>query len=323
MGISGKFRPVAAAAAFFFCSLCEAGGGESGDTEWIVKVNGVPIPKAILDRRLPLALAQIKSIDPSFDPQRDKERVARAEKGLIEEIIKVEVLRQYARERKLAPPAAVLDEFMKFADADSRERRGKPLEKFLKDNGESLEDFRSFHAARLAVENEIRSSITIEEEKRFFEERKDFLPLRRAAHILIGFKESRKPSHKERSREEAKKKAEAIVEKLRKGADLAEIARSESDCPSRENGGDLGFFPRKGHGSPAPEISIATYMLAAPGDTTGVIESDYGFHIIKLLEVRGFEQVEPMVKDMLVYEKLQDKVEELLKTARIERQVKQ
>ncbi|MCX7803796.1 MAG: peptidylprolyl isomerase [Planctomycetota bacterium] len=300
--------------AAFAPSRCEA----EEPVVWAARVNGVALPKAVLDRRLPLALAQLKSLDPSFDPEREKDRVERARKGLIEEMIKVELLKQYARGRKLAAPPKALEDFMKAADADAMERRGKPLEKFLKDNGESIEDFREFHAARLALENEIRSGVTREEAARFYEERRDYLPLRRAAHILVGFRESKRPSGAGRTREEAKKKAEALVEKLKGGADFAALARAESDCPSRENGGDLGFFPRKGHGSMTPELGIATYMLAAPGDITGVIESDFGFHIVRLLEVRAFEQIEPIVRDMMVYEKVQEKVEELRKSARIE-----
>ncbi len=318
-GYAGAAFPVVVCTAClcpaFHLRLCAAGESSA----WAVKVNGVALPKAVLDRRLPLALAQLKSLDPSFDPERDKERTEETRKGLIEEMIKVELLKQYVREKGLAAPPKAMENFMKAADADAVDRRGKTLEKFLKDNGESIEDFREFHAARLALENEIRNGVTREEAAGFYEERRDYLPLRRAAHILVGFKESKRPTGgKDRTREEAKRRAEALVERLKAGADFAELAKAESDCPSRENGGDLGFFPRKGHGSMAPELSIATYMLAAPGDITGAIESDFGFHIIKLMEVRSFEQVEPIVRDMIVYEKVQQKIEGLRRSAKVE-----
>jgi peptidyl-prolyl cis-trans isomerase C len=57
----------------------------------------------------------------------------------------------------------------------------------------------------------------------------------RASHILIGVDAGAGTEEKER----AKQKADAILEKGKSGADLAELAKSESTCPRAQQGGDL------------------------------------------------------------------------------------
>lgn len=91
-----------------------------------------------------------------------------------------------------------------------------------------------------------------------------------------------KPSGK--AREEAYAKAEALQDSLKHGADFAELAKKYSQDPgSASDGGDLGWAKR---GQFVPEFEHAVYALK-PGEISGIVETQFGFHIIQLLQRRG------------------------------------
>lgn len=76
-----------------------------------------------------------------------------------------------------------------------------------------------------------------------------------------------------------------IRDKLIEGADFAELAKEYSDGPSGVNGGNLGFF---GKGMMVKPFETAAFALM-PGEISEVIETQFGYHIIKVLEKKGNE----------------------------------
>jgi peptidyl-prolyl cis-trans isomerase D len=119
---------------------------------------------------------------------------------------------------------------------------------------------------------------------------------RHAAHILI--KADKDAPAAERAK--AKARAEALLAEVRKSPSaFAEIAKKNSEDPgSRDQGGDLGFFGREAMVKP---FADAAFSLK-PGEISGIVESDFGFHIIKVLEARGgdtkpFEAVRASIED--------------------------
>jgi peptidyl-prolyl cis-trans isomerase D len=102
---------------------------------------------------------------------------------------------------------------------------------------------------------------------------------RQAAHILF--------ESTDEDEAIAAKAAEAL-EKIQAGEDFAELAKTlSSDTFSAENGGDLGWF---GKGIMDPAFEEAAFSLANKGDVSAVIKSEFGYHIIKLTDVKS-EQV--------------------------------
>jgi peptidyl-prolyl cis-trans isomerase D len=100
---------------------------------------------------------------------------------------------------------------------------------------------------------------------------------RRASHILIGFEKLGK--------DKARAKAEEVLKEVRKNpAAFADLARKNSDDPgSAAKGGDLGFF---GSGMMVKPFEDATFALKE-NEISGIVESDFGFHIIKLTGIHA------------------------------------
>jgi parvulin-like peptidyl-prolyl isomerase len=100
-----------------------------------------------------------------------------------------------------------------------------------------------------------------------------------ASHILIQYVGAmRAPAAVTRTKEQAQKLAEQIAKKAQKpGASFAKLADEYTEDPSgKGKGGMLGVFER---GRMVPEFDKATFALS-PGQTSGVVESAFGFHII-------------------------------------------
>jgi len=105
----------------------------------------------------------------------------------------------------------------------------------------------------------------------------------RARHILIAVK----PNATEEEKKAALKKAEDILEKAKKGDDFAKLASEYSDDPgSKAKGGDLGFFTA---GSMVGKFEQAAFTLK-PGEISPVVETEFGYHIIKVEERKAAEQ---------------------------------
>jgi peptidyl-prolyl cis-trans isomerase C len=114
---------------------------------------------------------------------------------------------------------------------------------------------------------------------------------------------------------ETKEEADAIEAELKAGGDFAAIAQEKSIDPgSGANGGDLGFF---GKGMMVPEFETAAFAIANPGDVSEPVQSQFGWHIIKLEEKRQsqpptFEQIAPQAQQQVLMRAFNQKVEELM-----------
>lgn len=74
--------------------------------------------------------------------------------------------------------------------------------------------------------------------------------------------------------------AKAVLERLRKGEKFTTIAKAVSQCPSGKRGGDLGTFTR---GKMVKEFENAAFALQK-GETSALVKTKFGYHIIKRLE---------------------------------------
>jgi peptidyl-prolyl cis-trans isomerase C len=141
-----------------------------------------------------------------------------------------------------------------------------------------------------------------------------------AAHILIRNPENADDAAKKKARTEA----QSVLAQIKKGGDFAALAKQHSQDPgSAANGGDLGFVPK---GQTVPAFEQAAFALK-PGQISGVVESPFGFHIIKLIAHRDgravpLQEVKAQIEQFLKQQKMQEKtaayVEKLKAKAKVE-----
>ncbi len=124
-----------------------------------------------------------------------------------------------------------------------------------------------------------------------------------ARHILV------------KTEEEAKE----IIANLDKGGDFAALAKEKSQDSNKDEGGDLGWF---GRGQMVPEFEEAAFGLEKGAYTKTPVQTQFGFHVIKLEEKRdapppAFEQVQDQVKQLV----MRDKYIALINKAKAEQQI--
>lgn len=159
------------------------------------------------------------------------------------------------------------------------------------------------------------SQVTVDdaEIKKYYEEHQSEFgtpELRKAAHILIAVDAKASDADKQA----AQAKAEQVLQQVKQTpAQFAELAKKYSQDPgSAANGGDLGMF---GRGMMVKPFDDAVFKLMV-GEVSGLVQSDFGFHIIKLLAVKGgktqgLNEVKSIIAQKLKAQKANDKYAEL------------
>jgi peptidyl-prolyl cis-trans isomerase C len=132
----------------------------------------------------------------------------------------------------------------------------------------------------------------------------------KARHILI----KSPPNASEQEKTVAKDKIDSILKEIRDGGDFAELAKKNSECPSAPQGGDLGFFARGQMVKPFEDVAFAMQ----PGQVSDVVETEFGYHIIRVDEKKPgnqlkLEEVQDRIKEVLTNEEIDKALAEWLK----------
>jgi peptidyl-prolyl cis-trans isomerase C len=119
---------------------------------------------------------------------------------------------------------------------------------------------------------------------------------------------------------ESEAEGKAVIEELQGGADFATLAQERSTDPAAANGGDLGYFER---GQMVPEFAEAAFALEPGAITTEPVQTQFGWHVIELIDRRTaeptFEESEPQLRQNLAREIVTALVADLRDGAAIER----
>lgn len=161
----------------------------------------------------------------------------------------------------------------------------------------------------LKKEIEQKLQVSDEDVKNYYEANKEQLkePEKfRVRHILVDTEET----------------AKDILTRLNAGEDFATLAKEKSKDPSKEQGGDLGFFSK---GQLIPEFEQAALGLEV-GQISGVVKTQFGYHVIKMEEKqpareRSFEEVKDSIKQTLLATKQKERFEALLNDLRAKNKV--
>ncbi|HTM68776.1 MAG TPA: peptidylprolyl isomerase [Candidatus Binatia bacterium] len=123
----------------------------------------------------------------------------------------------------------------------------------------------------------------------------------------------------------SEKKAHEVEDKLKAGADFAELAKTESADPgSAAQGGDLGWFEK---GMMVPEFEQAAFALKK-GETSGLVKTQFGWHIIRSEDIEKDKKTGEVIKVkaahiLIAGPNVQDYLDGKLKEAKVKRYVKE
>jgi peptidyl-prolyl cis-trans isomerase C len=175
------------------------------------------------------------------------------------------------------------------------------------------EDIRQQRSVQNMIAGELAREVTVSDEEieAFYNENIEQMTLPeaiRARHILM-----KAAVDDESARESARERITAVQQELRDGADFAALATEFSEAPSAPKGGDLGFF---GRDQMVPSFENAAFALQ-PGEISEVVDTQFGYHLIKLEERREaqtvpVEEAAERITAYLTQDKLQEAVEDLV-----------
>ena len=121
----------------------------------------------------------------------------------------------------------------------------------------------------------------------------------KASHILLAYTGATRANPAvTRTKEEAEAKAKELLREAKKsGVVFAELARDNSDGPSAPNGGDLGYFQK---GVMVPKFN--DFAFNNNEGSIGLVETDFGFHVIKIDDKEDVVQIATMAREIVASE---------------------
>ena len=259
----------------------------------VARVNGQDIPKTDFDR----LLRQMETQAGQSVPKERRDEIYRA---VIDQLVTYTALvhETRARDIQVTPAEAKQVSDAKIAELRKQIPDPKAFNKALKDRNMTLDrlraDIRNDIAINKMMSAEVAGApaVTDAEVREFYDKNPDEFSGVRASHILI-----RPQGFDEDSKKKAKAQAEEVLAQAKGGTDFGELARKHSSDGSAQQGGDLGFFTKS---QMVPAFSNVAFALK-PGEISGVVETQFGFHIIKAVERRDvpFADATNKIRDFL------------------------
>ena len=201
--------------------------------------------------------------------------------------------------------------------------QGMTIEDFMAKNNINKEKMQEEIRFGIKVNKVVLSQLsgkikpTDKEINKFYQKNKDKFKMPESVHvrhILV----AKAAGDDDKVKAEKKAKAEELRKQLLAGADFAELAKNNSDCPSRQSGGDLGVFTR---GDMVKQFEEAAFSqeVNAIGP---VVETDFGYHIIQVLERNASktlaldDKMKGNISAFLVQQKQQESFDAMVKKLR-------
>jgi peptidyl-prolyl cis-trans isomerase C len=287
-----------------------------------------PLPNPLPDvaarvngREIPLKYAEIIARRLLEKGDKDKDRPW-AYRQAVEQLITRELLLEEAVARKVSADNQKADAAYNEARVSYKDETA--WASFLADQGLTVDAFKSEIRTRLTVEAlldqeaaRVPAGVSDQDALAFYQSNPNMFDSgerRRASHILLRVPAGATPAQKQAVRA----RAQALLARLRKGEDLAKLAKEASeDAGSAGKGGRLDPF---GHGQMDPAFEKAAFALK-PGERSDVVESPFGFHIIQLLETLpsehlAFEPTKDKIKQYILANRRQQRIGALIAALR-------
>ena len=268
-----------------FCSLLFS--SFLANTEVLDKIAAVVENDVILEKELNKEVSAIAQRIQASHTQMPPESILR--KQVLEKMIVDNLQRQLAEKAGIT----VSEEMLNSSAADIAQRNNMNLQQFraeLERQGMSYKSFLDNMRNEIII-NQLRSreiggriKVTDREVEHYMETQEKIgeeAVQYHLGHILIAVKEAASATEIQKARS----KADDLVQKLRSGQDFTQTAMSDSDDDLALKGGDLGWRTA----SDVPTLFVDRVGKMSPGEVADPIRSPSGFHIIKMLEVKGLD----------------------------------
>jgi len=288
----------------------------------VATVNGVIITLSTVQERASVLLQQMQATGESLKMGK-KEFILKTLDSIIEEKLQLQEAKRARLDVDETAVQAALDEILSKNNITMEK-----MEEMLLQENRSMEQYKShirdqimtskvmqFHMGKFGeVPDKQIKKYYFQHQKDFWKPTKPFV-----RHILFIVEEDSPDEFKESKREQAIQ----VLAQARSGADFSELAKEYSEDVSASSGGEVGWLT-KGH--LVPEFERAAFGLK-PGELSDVVESRYGFHIIKVEKVRlgkaePLDDVKKKIKQILALEvrqkKYKDWINELKKNSMIQ-----
>jgi peptidyl-prolyl cis-trans isomerase C len=190
------------------------------------------------------------------------------------------LLKQYLRKYGPKVDPAEIDAQLK-AFGEKLKQEGKTLADFYKQTGQTEAQVREAWTTEMQLTGYVKSLVTEEQLKAYFAANRDHFDRVevRVRHIVLRVGKNATPVE----RAAAKEKLEAIRAEIATGKlDFAMAAKKHSHCPSGPRGGLLGYISRKN--GLLDEAFCKSAFALKPGELSGVVETDFGFHILQVTD---------------------------------------
>lgn len=281
----------------------------------VAKVNNTPITAADLQK----AFTAFKSSPQNPPIPANKERETQL--FLLNQLMAGELMYQIASKSELKDRDALVEANISNLKK-TRFKDEAEFQKALKEQGMTEKDLRELIRRNVVIDAYIektiipKQTVTEAEIKTFYEKNPEAFTQPeqlRASHILITVD----PKATADEKQKARAKIEDLLKQARAGADFSKLAQDNSSCPSSKQGGDLGYF---GKGQMVKPFEDAAFALK-PGEISGVVETQFGYHIIKTMEKKApskvaLEEVKSKIEESLKRRKVGEAVNKTLEEAR-------
>jgi parvulin-like peptidyl-prolyl isomerase len=304
------------------CTSTTSTNGNQALPPVMASVNGQPIPTRLYEMYLKNGREAL-GIDPNTDE--GKKKIEQLREGIVSELIDRALVAQEAQRRGLTISA---DQFAAAEQKTIRQFGGdQKYDAYLKDNNFTRDEYRSVINSELYGEmmrNELSKDLTVSDKEiaDYYEAHKSDANLQQpeqvtAAHILIAARpnliEQQLNQEKKLSGdalanaardevERRRQRAQELRARAARGADFAKLARESSEDPGTSSqGGELGTFSRDTHPKAFDEAAFAL----RPGELSEVVQTEYGFHIIKVAKheparARTLAEATPQIHERLM-----------------------
>ena len=279
----------------------------------VAKVNGTDITEGEVQKVLGMFRKQMGGRVP---PEQFEAALPRLRERIVEELVMRQIMLGEVAKQGISLSDSEFAEIK--GELAAELPPGTSLESYMAETGTTETEMREQMAVRkmIMAKADAVAKPSDEEIQKFYDENKEGFTQGEsvaASHILIKVD----PTDDDAAKAAKRARLEDLRQQILGGADFAELAQANSDCPSASSGGDLGSF---GRGQMVPEFEDAAFTQPV-GSVGEVVETQFGFHLVKVtehLEAKAidFGEAKTRISDILYSQKQQDVVKEYVEGLR-------